>query len=108
MYMYYMPCSIVVLYFSGIIEEGGSREHAFGLVTAERTYHLTAETNLDKKWDNMIYMYVTLELHVGSPLNPCKIMVRFCMYWVGAVLALRRLALRVVLALALSLTLALT
>ena len=34
---------------SGIIEEGGTREHAFGLVTAERIFHLTAETALDKK-----------------------------------------------------------
>ena len=49
MYMYMCLFHVVVLYFSGIIEEGGSREHAFGLVTAERTYHLTAETNMDKK-----------------------------------------------------------
>ena len=35
---------------SGIIEEGGTREYAFGLVTAERTFHLTAETAMDKKY----------------------------------------------------------
>jgi hypothetical protein len=40
---------------SGIIEEGGTREHAFGLVTGERTFHLTAETAMDKKeWVEVI------------------------------------------------------
>ena len=41
---------------SGIIEEGGTREHAFGLVTAERTYHLTAETAMDKKCVQTLHM----------------------------------------------------
>lgn len=36
-------------HFSGIIEDGGTREHSFGIVTLERTYHLTSETEQDKK-----------------------------------------------------------
>ena len=34
---------------SGILEEGGSKEHAFGVITPERTYHLTAESADDKR-----------------------------------------------------------
>uniref|UniRef100_A0A1X7T799 PH domain-containing protein n=1 Tax=Amphimedon queenslandica TaxID=400682 RepID=A0A1X7T799_AMPQE len=34
---------------SGILEEGGSREHSFGLVTPSRTYHLTADTDVDRR-----------------------------------------------------------
>ena len=47
--LFVIGVEIVCLCFSGIIEEGGSREYAFGLVTGERTYHLTAETAIDKK-----------------------------------------------------------
>ena len=36
-------------HFSGIIEDGGTREHSFGVVTPERTYHLTSETEQDKR-----------------------------------------------------------
>lgn len=36
-------------HFSGIIEDGGTREHSFGIVTSERTYHLTSETEQDKR-----------------------------------------------------------
>ena len=49
----YSATYTINVYFSfasGIIEEGGTREHAFGLVTAERTFHLTAETAMDKKY----------------------------------------------------------
>ena len=49
----YIICTCTALFVcanSGIIEEGGAREHAFGLVTSERTYHLTAETAMDKKY----------------------------------------------------------
>ena len=35
--------------FSGIIEDGGTREHSFGILTPERTYHLTSETEQDKR-----------------------------------------------------------
>ena len=35
---------------SGVIDEGGSREHAFGLVTTQRSYHLTAETDDDRRY----------------------------------------------------------
>ena len=37
-------------HFSGIIEDGGTREHSFGIVTPERTYHLTSETEQDKRY----------------------------------------------------------
>ena len=45
-------CSIPILHShsSGIIEEGGSREHSFGVITPERTYHLTAESETDKRY----------------------------------------------------------
>ena len=55
-YMY--PCS-------AIIEDGGTREHSFGVVTPERTYHLTSETEPDKRWLTIefqptliLYMYM--------------------------------------------------
>jgi myosin X len=34
---------------TGVIEEGGSKEHSFGLITQARTYHLTAETDVDRR-----------------------------------------------------------
>ena len=45
----YLLIQFLAVCLSGIIEEGGTREYAFGLVTAERTYHLTSETAVDKK-----------------------------------------------------------
>ena len=35
--------------FSGIAEEGGSREHSFGVITPERTYYLMADSEADKR-----------------------------------------------------------
>ena len=34
---------------SGVIDEGGSRDHAFGLITTQRSYHLTAETDEERR-----------------------------------------------------------
>ena len=35
---------------SGVIDEGGSREHAFGLITSQRSFHLTAETDEERRY----------------------------------------------------------
>ncbi len=36
--------------YSAIIEDGGSRDHVFGIVTPERTFHLTAPDANEKKY----------------------------------------------------------
>ena len=40
-------CSLA---FSDIVEESGSKEFSFGIVTSARTYHLTANNNEEKKY----------------------------------------------------------
>ena len=37
-------------FLSGVIDEGGSRDHAFGLITTQRSYHLTAETDEERRY----------------------------------------------------------
>ena len=58
--------------FSGILEEGGTREHSFGLVTPSRTFHLTAETDVDRRYIHVhtcIHLYVPKYVHVLIPIH---------------------------------------
>lgn len=56
--------------FSGILEEGGTREHSFGLVTPSRTFHLTAETDVDRRYIHVhVHLYIPKYVHVHIPIH---------------------------------------
>ena len=43
---------------SGVIDEGGTKEYSFGLITNARTYHLTAEDAEDRMYvPKLVFCY---------------------------------------------------
>ena len=62
--------------FSGILEEGGTREHSFGLVTPSRTFHLTAETDVDRRYIH-VHVHVHIPIHVLYMYTYTVLMLKF-------------------------------